>query len=190
MKDVIGLQISDQIRNNLKPIADVLRSDHQQPWEMHSRSLYSMDDLKIVRFGLNADFIESNGLLWIDGLETSSGKDLSDPNHKDHRKPHVQQYLSEHGARKVEANALITRPSAAQELITEVLDQYIDADGVRRWEEENQKASNEAGECVDHMIKMFTFLDAQGWLYSGHNLSAAAEVHRAKTLLPGADVDI
>ena len=157
---------------------------------MHSRSLYSMDDLKIVRFGLNADFIESNGLLWIDGLETSSGKDLSDPNHNDHRKPHVQQYLSEHGARKVEANALITRPSAAQELITEVLDQYIDADGVRRWEEANQKASNEAGECVDHMIKMFTFLDAQGWLYSGHNLSAAAEVHRAKTLLPGADVDI
>ena len=85
---------------------------------------------------------------------------------------------------------MITRPNAAQELIAEVLDEYIDADGVRRWEEENQKASNEAGECVDHMIKMFTFLDAQGWLYSGHKLSAAAEVHRAKTLLPGADVDI
>ena len=146
------------------------------------RSLYSMKDLEIVRFGLNTDFIEDNNLLWIDGLETSSGKDLNDPGHPDHNKPHVQQYLAEHRPRKVEANALITRPEAALELISNVLDEYIDAEGVERWEAENREASKEAREKVEHLIKMLTFLDTQGWLYSGHKLEAAAEIHRAKTL--------
>jgi hypothetical protein len=149
-----------------------------------------MEDLEIVRFGLNTDFIEDNDLLWIDGLETSKGKDLQDPDHPDHKKPYVQQYLAEHGPRKVEANALITRPQAALELITNVLDQYIDADGVERWEAENREASEEATEKVEHLIKMLTFLDTQGWLYSGHKLEAAAEIHRSKTLPSGPEIDV
>lgn len=189
--DPAGVQISDMIRSNLRPIAEVLLAEQDIPMSYEfSRALYSMEGLEIVRFGLNTDFIEDNDLLWIDGLETSSGRDLNDPGHPDHNKPHVQQYLAEHGPRKVEANALITRPEAAQQLITDVLDQYIDADGVERWEAENREASKEATEKVEHLIKMLTFLDTQGWLYSGHKLEAAAEIHRAKTLPSGPEIDV
>ena len=189
--DPVGLQISDQIRSNLRPIAEVLLAEQDIPHSYeYCRSLYDMDDLEIVRFGLNADFIEENDLLWIDGLETSSGKDLADPKHRDHGKPHVQDYLAEFGARKVEANALITRPEAAKQLITDVLDEYIDAEGVERWKAENKAASKEATENVEHLIKLLTFFDAQGWLYDGHKLAAAAEIHRAKTLPQGPEIDI
>jgi hypothetical protein len=41
--------------------------------------------LLIVRFGLNADFINANRLTWIDGLKTSSGEDLADRRHPDHK---------------------------------------------------------------------------------------------------------
>ena len=189
--DPAGVQISDKIRSNLRPIAEVLLAEQDIPKSYeYSRSLYDMEDLEIRRFGLNTDFIEANDLLWIDGLETASGKDLSDPNHPDHKKPHVQDYLAEHGPRKVEANALITRPEAAKQLITDVLDDYIDAEGVERWKAENQAASEEATENVEHLIKMLTYLDTQGWLYSGHKLAAAAEIHRAKTLPQGPEIDI
>ena len=42
----------------------------------------------------------------------------------------------------------------------------------------------------DHLIKMLTFLDTQGWLYSGHKLEAAAEIHRSKTLPSGPEIDV
>ena len=187
--DPVGLQISDKIRNNLRPIAKVLLAE--QDFNHNSvTARYDMEDLEIVRFGLNADFIEDNDLLWIDGLETSSGKDLADQKHRDHNKPHVQDYLAEFGARKVEANALITRPEAAKQLITDVLDEYIDEEGIERWENENKEASKEATEKVEHLIKMLTFLDTQGWLYSVHKLEAAAEIHRSKTLPSGPEIDV
>ena len=71
-----------------------------------------------------------------------------------------------------------------------MLDEYIDADGVKRWELENRKASTEANEHVDPLIKMLTFLDAKGWLGSGHKLAAAAEIHQSKTLPSGPEIDI
>ncbi|MEB3361093.1 MAG: hypothetical protein VKI42_03085 [Synechococcaceae cyanobacterium] len=171
--DPVGVAISDHIRNNLAPIAEVLAAEDL----LHD---YSVDDLEIIRFGLEAEFIEENHLLWIDGLETSGGRDLADPGHPDHHKPHVQSYLRQYGARKVEANALITRPEAAQELMEEALAPFLDDDGIDRWEEENRLASQEATQHTEHFIKMLTFLDAQGWLYSGAKLSAAAEHHRQR----------
>ena len=90
----------------------------------------------------------------------------------------------------MEANALITRPEAAKQLITDVLDEYIDEEGIERWENENKEASKEATEKVEHLIKMLTFLDTQGWLYSGHKLEAAAEIHRSKTLPSGPEIDV
>ena len=75
-------------------------------------------DLEIDRFGLNYDFIRAHNLTWIDNLETSSGRRLDDPRHPDHRKPYVRRYLSEFGARKVEANALVVRSEAGPSLPT------------------------------------------------------------------------
>ena len=62
------------------------------------------------------DFIERHGLTWIDGLVTSSGQDLASSRHKDHKAAYVQDYLSQFGARKCEANALATgRPGEMME---------------------------------------------------------------------------
>lgn len=185
--DPVGLQISDTIRSNLEPIAAVLKAESDHPL---AEMLYSVGTLKVRRFGLNTDFIEEHDLLWIDGLETSSGKDLADPNHRDHNKPHVQKYLEVHGARKVEANALITRPEAARQLIEEVLSHWIDEDGVAAWEAANQQASEEATEAVEQFVRVCAFMDAQGWLYSGHKVAAAAEIHRSRQLPSGPDVDV
>ena len=47
------------------------------------------------------------GDVWINNLETASGKRLDDPKHPDHKKPYVQDYIREFGVRKREANALV-----------------------------------------------------------------------------------
>ena len=77
------------------------------------------------RFGLNADFIEANGLSWIDNLETSSGGRLDDPRHTDHRKPYVQTYIREFGVRKCEANPLVVTPEAGRQLCRDAILQYV-----------------------------------------------------------------
>ena len=59
----------------------------------HAEWLRLMERLTIDRFGLNADFIHDQGLTWIDGLETGSGRNLSDPKHKDHNAAYVQNYI-------------------------------------------------------------------------------------------------
>ena len=74
--------------------------------EMQGAIGWILSHLIIDRFGLNKDFIDTNGLTWIEGLETGSGRNLADKSHEDHNKPYVQTYLKRFGARKVEANAL------------------------------------------------------------------------------------
>jgi hypothetical protein len=86
---------------------------------------WSPTDLVVDRFGLNLDFIEANGLSWIDNLETSSGGRLDDPRHADHRKPYVQSYLAQFGARKLEANALVVRPTEGRELCRQAILKYV-----------------------------------------------------------------
>ena len=55
---------------------------------------WSPENLIISRFGLNAEFIDRHGLTWIDNLETSSGGQLDDPDHNDHDKRYVQDYIA------------------------------------------------------------------------------------------------
>jgi hypothetical protein len=109
-----GLHISDFIRSNFEDMSEAVG------WQP--------DDLMIDRFGLTYEFIEREGLSWIDNLETSAGGRLDDPRHADHRKPYVQEYLVRYGARKVEANALVVRPQAGRDLCRRTILQYVDAD--------------------------------------------------------------
>ena len=111
--DPVGLQISDFILSNMRGLADAVG--------------WMPDNLEIDRFGLNAKFIDDNNLTWIDGLETSWGG-LEDPTHPDHNKPHVQDYLREFGARKVEANALVAAPEAGRALCRKALLRYLPED--------------------------------------------------------------
>jgi hypothetical protein len=124
-----GLHISDFIRSNF---ADLTRAVRWGP-----------DNLIIERFGLNADFIESNNLTWVDNLETGSGKSLADPRHPDHRKIYVQDYLRKFGARKVEANALVVRPREGRMLCQEAILRYLPADAVAKYEDRLQAAREE-----------------------------------------------
>jgi hypothetical protein len=120
-----GLNISQAIRQNMEQLAEADGIDGWWP-----------DEVNIVRFGLNYDFIQENNLSWIDNLETASGKNLASPRHRDHYKHYVQNYLSQYGARKVEANALVTRPDAGRRLMRETLEKYIDLEAMGEWEEQ------------------------------------------------------
>jgi hypothetical protein len=120
--DPAGLSISDSLMSLFE--------------EMEGAVGWNPSRLTIERFGLNADFINANNLTWVDNLVTSSGEDLSNPKHKDHNKPYVQDYLRRFGARKVEANALVVRPDQGRQLCREAILKYINKDGVQAYQQE------------------------------------------------------
>jgi hypothetical protein len=95
---------------------------------------WSPANLTIERFGLNDDFIRQHGLTWIDGLETSGGKDLGDTGHRHHFHDHVQSYIAKHGKRKVEANALVVRPEAGRQLCREAIEKHLDLSAIPAYE--------------------------------------------------------
>jgi hypothetical protein len=121
--DPAGLNISNALRQNF---AELLT---------HAEWLHLMPRLTIDRFGLNYDFIEAQGLTWIDNLETGSGRSLADPRHKDHRQAYVQTYLRRFGERKVEANALVVRPDAGRQLCRDAILQYLSEDAPYKYRE-------------------------------------------------------
>ena len=84
--DPAGLLISNVLRDNLRDLAVAVG------WSPDE------DNLTIERFGLNHDFIVANNITWVDGLKTGGGLDLEDPNHSDHDKAYVQDYLRLYGA--------------------------------------------------------------------------------------------
>ena len=116
-----GLHISAFLRSNLEDLAKAVG------W--HPRKLH------IERFGLNHDFIRQQRLTWIDNLETSSGGRLDDRRHPDHHKQYVQSYLKKFGARKVEANALVTRPQAGRTLCRSAILKYVPAEAPQTYEQ-------------------------------------------------------
>jgi hypothetical protein len=107
------------------------------------------DNLIIERFGLDYDFITEQGLAWIENLETGSGKyPLNDPRHNDHFQPYVQSYLEQFGARKCEANALVTRPGAGRELCQAAILRHVDQDGILEYDRNLASVRAELGALV------------------------------------------
>jgi hypothetical protein len=134
-----GLHISKFIRSNMQELAE------QVGW--------SPDNLIIDRFGLNADFIDEQGLTWIDNLGTGSGGDLADPGHDDHFKPYVQEYLARFGARKVEANALVKRPEAGRKLCRDAILKYVPATAPARYQRKLVRLQNKARREILRMLR-------------------------------------
>ena len=114
-----GLNISEFLRSNMQELAGAVG--------------WSPENLVIDRFGLNIDFIEEQGLTWIDNLETSSGRRLDSPSHLDYHKSYVQSYLRQFGARKVEANALVKIPKAARALCRRAILRYLPNDALEQY---------------------------------------------------------
>lgn len=103
--------------------------------EMEGAVGWNPRHLIIKRFGLNSDFINAHGLVWLENLETSSGRCLSDPKHPQHSAPHVQTYLKTYGKRKCEANALVVRPSAGRQLCSDAIEKYLNIDCIQSYHE-------------------------------------------------------
>lgn len=136
-----GLHISEFLRKNF---ADLSRQVGWSP---------STDNLDIDRFGLNADFIHKHRLSWIDNLETGSGGNLDDPDHRDHHKKYVQDYIRQFGARKVEANALVKRPQAGRKLCRDAILKYVPADAVERYERRIRPLRQQAHWEIARLLK-------------------------------------
>lgn len=118
--DPKGLQISECLRSNCAELTPSVG--------------WSPKNLIVDRFGLNADFIKEHGLTWIDNLHTSSGGDLASSNHRDHKQAYVKNYIREFGAKKVEANALVTRPKEGRALCETAILKYVDPAKIPEYE--------------------------------------------------------
>jgi len=118
-----GLSISNTLKTNLRQLEQAVG--------------FSSAFVHVERFGLNFDFIEEHGLSWIDNLDTSNAKTeaLDNPNHKDHMKPYVQDYIKAYGVRKCEANALVVKHEAGRQLLTDVLLKYIKPEQITQYEQ-------------------------------------------------------
>jgi hypothetical protein len=137
--DPVGMKISDTLRKNLADLQDAQipvpgEDKHITGWHP------DRDELIIDRFGLNHDFITEHGLPWVENLETSGGKDLADPSHDHHDHDHIQEWLDTYGARKVEANALVTNPEAGRDLFRRTVESYLgERPGDRRREVKRER---------------------------------------------------
>ncbi len=118
--DPKGLQISECLRSNCAELTGAVG--------------WSPDNLIVDRFGLNAAFIKELGLTWIENLHTGSGGDLASPKHRDHKQAYVQTYLREFGPRKVEANALVTRPKEGRALCEAAILKYVNPAKIPEYE--------------------------------------------------------
>jgi hypothetical protein len=118
--DPVGLNISKVLPDHLA--------------ELEQAVGWSPQNLIMDRFGLNADFINQNNLLWIDSLKTSSGQNFADPDHRHHNADFVREYIAKFGERKVEANALVVRPTEGRRLCEEAILKYLDLDAVAKYE--------------------------------------------------------
>ena len=134
-----GLHISGFLRSNLT--------------ELEKAVGWSPPHLVIDRFGLDYDFIEANGLTWIDNLETASGMSLADPKHRDHFRPYVQEYLKRFGVRKVEANALVARPEAGRELCRQAILKYIPETAIADYEKRLEEVCEELKQAIDKRLR-------------------------------------
>lgn len=123
--DPDGLRISTFMRNNIADLSGVRWADGLKG--------YDPAGLIIDRFGLNKTLIDQHKLTWIDNLITGSGKNLASIRHKNHKMPYVQQYLARIGERKCEANAIITLPAVARQLMQEAIEKYLGPDAPDRF---------------------------------------------------------
>jgi hypothetical protein len=67
-------------------------------------------------------------------LETSSGQLLDDPDHNDHAKAYVQDYIARFGVRKCEANALVVEPEVGRELCRNAILEHVPANAPAKYQ--------------------------------------------------------
>jgi hypothetical protein len=146
--DIHGLRISRSLRDNLEELLGAFKARFPEYED------FDLDKVVIKRFGLNADFIERHRLSWTKGLITGSGKDLGDPSHRKHGEHDVQDYIRRFGERKVEADALVTRPEAGRALCERAILEFIDQDGIDEYKQERLRRQGEMRIALDRLLEV------------------------------------
>lgn len=139
--DPDGLRISDTLRNNLEQVSEIRWNDGMEG--------YNPARLEIHRFGLNYDFIIQNRYTWIDNLITGSGKNLASPLHRNNSLPYVKNYLKKIGERKCEANAIVTTPKQATNLIRSEIEKWLGKGAKDRFAAKRKLAVEQYDELLD-----------------------------------------
>jgi hypothetical protein len=125
---------------------------HKMLLDMSKATGWNPRNLIVSRFGLNEDFIDDNNLTWIDNLETSSRKQLDDPNHDDHNKAYVQDYIELYGARKCEANALVVEPELGRQLCRDAILEHVPADAPQRYQRKLTRVRNQLRKALRERV--------------------------------------
>ena len=133
--DIGGLSITDSFKSNCEELLPALGMD-------------GLPDMRFIRIGLNRQEIDELGLIWIEGLETSSGKDLAKPSHPQFKTKPVQDYLKTFGARKCEANALLKNPKAAVAIMEKAIQDYVTGEAFKRYHAQIRLDTAEAEEAI------------------------------------------
>jgi len=139
--DPAGLNISDSLPKNLEALelTTGLSSSH----------------IEVVRFGLNADFINANNITWTENLITSGGRCLSKPEKGKKITKRTRDYIAEFGVRKVEANVLVTRPEQGRQLCADAIGQYLTEEHKTECRRLNAEVTAEAQAELDRLLEEY-----------------------------------
>lgn len=114
-------------------------------------------EFEVVNIGLTEHQIDDLGLMKIENLETGGGRDLSNPAHPDHGKRYVQEYISRFGVWKCEANALVSNPSGAQQLLEDAINPYIPESHPKNVRDANAPGKDAVRLQIAALVKDFSF---------------------------------
>jgi len=143
--DPKGLQISEKIK---KLFYDYIDGTKWNPI-----------NLVVDRIGLNYDFIEEYNLMWIDNLESSSGKQPKRDVFGNYEDLYIHNYISQFGERKVEANAVIKVPAIVRNYLVEKIESYLGEDVLDRWSKLKDDIIKDYEECTPGLVREYCLED-------------------------------
>jgi hypothetical protein len=144
--DVHGLRIANFLRSNLTEMLPAMRLEGVE---------VDIDQIVIERIGIDADFVRTNKLTWIEGLATGGADmpNLEHPDHPKHFEHDVQSYIAKYGARKVEANALVRVPKAAAALCQKAILRYVDKRRMNEFQQDQDEQQAEMEQAIRRMLR-------------------------------------
>jgi hypothetical protein len=143
--DPKGLHIVDGLKKTLMSCVNLKGLDWDCP------------EFDVVNIGLTEDQIEELDLMKIPNLETGGGKDLSSPNHKDHHKPYVQDYIDRFGVWKCEANSLVSKPDEAVLLFRNAVEEYVPRGHLADITEQNKPSQKLIRDEIQSIMREWEF---------------------------------
>lgn len=140
--DPAGVLIADKLKENLK--------------KLENATGWNPDNLIVDKFGLTFKFIEDNKLLWIDNLITGGGRNVGKIYKRykagdkkarifDYEIKHIEKY----GARKCEANAVLTVRKVAQADCEATIQKYLGDNPFEVYDEKVDKSREKVRDILN-----------------------------------------